>query len=49
VAHRPKPYVASGLRVLPSDVWLNRRVRRVPALFAGDHSAHGETATLTLM
>lgn len=49
VAHRPKPYVASGLRVLPSDVWLSRRVRRVPALFAGDQSAHGDIPTLTLL
>ena len=49
MARQPKPSIASGLRVLPSDVWLSRRIRRVPALFATDHTAHGEVPTLTLM
>ena len=49
MVHGPKPSIASGLRVLPSDVWLSRRVRRVPALLAADHTAHGKVATLTVV
>lgn len=45
-ADRPTPFMTSWLRVLPSDVWLIRRIRRVPAMLAADHTA--EVATLTL-
>lgn len=48
MAHRQKPLIAPGLRVLPSDVWLSRRVRRVPALLSADQTAHQEVSTLTL-
>jgi hypothetical protein len=34
--------------VLPSDVWLSRRIRRVPAMLAADHTAHAEIATLAV-
>jgi rare lipoprotein A len=49
VAGRPTPLMTSWLRVLPSDVWLTRRIRRVPAMLAADHTAHVEVATLTLV
>ena len=49
MAHRPKPSIASGLRVLPSDVWLSRRIRRVPALLAADYTVQEEVPILTLM
>ena len=49
MAHRAKPSIASSLRVLPSDVWLSRRIRRVAALLAADHTAHGEASTLALV
>jgi rare lipoprotein A len=48
MAKRAKPSITSGLRVLPSDVWLSRRIRRVPALLAADHTAHGEASTLLM-
>ena len=48
IANRPRPLMASWLRVLPSDVWLTRRVRRVPAMLAADHTAYAEVATLAL-
>jgi len=48
VADRPIPLMTSWLRVLPSDVWLARRIRRVPAILAADHTAHTEVATLAL-
>ncbi len=48
VADRPIPLMTSWLRVLPSDVWLARRIRRVPAILAADHTAHAEVATLAL-
>jgi hypothetical protein len=41
--------VTSWTRMLPSDVWLTRRVRRVPAMLAADHTAHAEVAALTLV
>ena len=47
-AERPMPFMTSWLRVLPSDVWLTRRIRRVPAMMAADHTAHAEVATLGL-
>jgi rare lipoprotein A len=49
VASRPTAFMTSCLRVLPSDVWLSRRVRRVPAMLAADHTAHTEVATLTIV
>ena len=48
VADPPIPFMTSWLRVLPSDVWLARRIRRVPAILAADHTAHAEVATLAL-
>ena len=48
VADRPIPLMTSWLRVLPSDVWLARRIRRVSAILAADHTAHAEVATLAL-
>jgi rare lipoprotein A len=48
MAERPTPLMTSSLRVLPSDVWLTRRIRRVPAMLATDHTAHAEVATLAL-
>lgn len=49
VANRPAAFMTSCLRVLPSDVWLSRRVRRIPAMLAADHTAHAEVATLTII
>jgi rare lipoprotein A len=49
VTERPTPFITSWLRVLPSDVWLTRRIRRVPAMMAADHTAHAEVATLGLV
>jgi rare lipoprotein A len=48
MAHRSTPLMTSSLRVLPSDVWLTRRIRRVPAMLAADHTAHAEVATLAV-
>ena len=48
VDDRPTSSMKSWLRVLPSDVWLTRRIRRVPAMLAADHIAHAEVATLVL-
>ncbi|HKY70637.1 MAG TPA: septal ring lytic transglycosylase RlpA family protein [Nitrospira sp.] len=45
---RPRSSMTSLLRVLPSDVWLTRRIRRVPAMLAADHTAHAEVVTLAL-
>ncbi|HKT34551.1 MAG TPA: septal ring lytic transglycosylase RlpA family protein [Nitrospira sp.] len=47
-ADRPMPLMTSWLRVLPSDLWVTRRIRRVPAMMAADHTAHAEVATLGL-
>jgi rare lipoprotein A len=47
-SERPAPLMTSCLRVLPSDLLLSRRMRRVPALLAADHTAHAEVATLAL-
>lgn len=49
VADRPRPFMTPWLRVLPSDIWLTRRIRRVPAMLAADHTAHAEVADLTLV
>jgi peptidoglycan lytic transglycosylase len=48
MAHQSTPLMTSSLRVLPSDVWLTRRIRRVPAMLAADHTAHAEVATLAV-
>jgi rare lipoprotein A len=45
---RTAPLMAPSLRVLPSDLWLTRRIRRVPAILAADHTAHAELAALVL-
>jgi rare lipoprotein A len=49
MADRPIPSMSSSLRVLPSDVWLTRRIRRVPAMLAADDTAHAKVATLSLV
>ena len=49
VADRPRPFMTPWLRALPSDIWLTRRIRRVPAMLAADHTAHAEVADLTLV
>lgn len=48
VPDRPTPLMTVWLRVLPSDAWLTRRIRRVSAMLAADHTAYGEIATLAL-
>ena len=48
MSDQPTSSITSWLRVLPSDVWLTRRIRRVPAVLAADHTAHAEVATLAL-
>jgi rare lipoprotein A len=45
---RPVPSMTPLVRVLPSDLLLTRRIRRVPAILAADHTAHVEIATLEL-
>lgn len=42
------PVMAPALRTLPSDLWLTRRIRRVSAMLAADHTAHTELVTLVL-
>lgn len=49
VADRPRPFMTPWLRALPSDIWLTRRIRRVPAMLAADHTAHAQVADLTLV
>jgi rare lipoprotein A len=49
MADRPTPFMSSSLRILPSDVWLTRRIRRVPAMLAADDTAHAKVATLSLV
>jgi rare lipoprotein A len=46
---RPTPLMTPWLRVLPSDAWLTRRIRRVPAMLAAEHTAFAEIATLALV
>ena len=48
VPDQPAPIMTPFLRVLPSDVWITRRIRRVSAMLAADHTAHTEVAALTL-
>lgn len=44
--NRPDPSVAQPFRLPPGDVLLQRRLRRVPAMLAADHTAHTEVAAL---
>ena len=46
VPARPDSTLAPFLRVLPSDLLLTRRVRRIPGMLAADHTAHAQIATL---
>lgn len=48
VSDRPAPIMTPSVRALPSDLWITRRIRRVPALLAADHTAHTEVAALVL-
>jgi rare lipoprotein A len=48
VPARPDSSLAPFLRVLPSDLLLTRRVRRIPGMLAADHTAHAQIATLEL-
>jgi rare lipoprotein A len=43
---REAPILTHPLRTLPSDLWLSRRIRRISAMLAADHTAHTEVATL---
>jgi rare lipoprotein A len=38
------PIMTYPLRALPSDLWMARRIRRVSAMLAADHTAHTEFA-----
>ena len=44
------PASSTGLRhrLLPTDVLMQRRIRRVPSLLAADHTAHTENVTLVV-
>ncbi len=42
------PVVSIPIRVLPSDIWIRRGVRRVSAMLAADHTAHAEVTALVL-
>jgi rare lipoprotein A len=42
------PILTHPLRTLPSDLRLNRRIRRIGAILAADHAAHTEVAVLAL-
>ena len=48
VPDQPAPIMTPFLRALPSDLWITRRIRRVSAMLAADHTAHTEVAALTL-
>jgi rare lipoprotein A len=48
MADSQMPLMTPWLRVLPTDAWLSRRIRRVPAMLAADHTAFAEIATLAL-
>ena len=45
-----QPVSSSGIRhrLLPTDVLMQRRIRRVPSLLAADHTAHTENVTLVI-
>jgi rare lipoprotein A len=44
----PDPFVGQPLRLPPSDVLVQRRLRRIPAILAADHTAHTEVAALII-
>jgi rare lipoprotein A len=46
--NRPDACVPQPLRLPPSDVLIQRRLRRVPAILAADHTAHTEVAALII-
>jgi rare lipoprotein A len=46
--NRPDPSVTQPLRLPPSDVLIQRRLRRVSAILAADHTAHTELAALII-
>jgi rare lipoprotein A len=48
VPARPDSSLTPFLRVLPSDLLLTRRARRIPGMLAADHTAHAQIATLEL-
>jgi len=48
VPHQAAPNMTPSLRVLPGDMWINRRIRRVRAMLAADHTEHTEVAALAL-
>jgi len=48
MTEKAAPIVSVQLRMLPSDLWMTRRIRRVPTLLAVDHTAHTEVAALAL-
>jgi rare lipoprotein A len=45
---RPVSSMAPLFRIIPSDLLLTRRVRRIPAMLAANHTAHAQIATLEL-
>jgi len=45
---REVPILTHALRTLPGDLWLSRRIRRISAMLAADHTAHTEVPTLAL-
>ena len=45
---REAPTLTHALRTLPGDLWLSRRIRRISAMLAADHTAHTEVPTLAL-
>jgi rare lipoprotein A len=46
--NRPDPCLAQPIRLPPNDVLVQRRLRRVPAILAADHTAHTEVAALII-
>lgn len=46
--HRPDSSVEQPLRLPLGDVLIQRRLRRVPAILAADHTAHTEVAALVI-
>jgi len=48
MSYREAPILTHPLRTLPSDLWLTRRIRRIAAMLAADHTAHTEVAVLAL-
>jgi rare lipoprotein A len=48
-ARQDRPVAASPVRAVPSDLWIRRCIRRVPAMLAANHTAHTECVTLMLV